>query len=87
MMPVYSAKQIQEMAHNVACDVVASHNKNAPKFLRACAKAAKQILADTKAVHTGKPTPCKKHKNYLAKRRPVNGCMDCLKYYNQVQYK
>ena len=86
-MPTYTKKQLQVMAENVACDIVASHSKSAPSFLRTCAKEAKRILAETKAVHKGRPTPCAKHSRYMAKRRPVNGCIDCLKYYNQVQFK
>lgn len=86
-MPTYTKKQLTAMATNIASDFVASHSKGAPKFLRDCAREAKRMLADTKAVHKGKPVPCKKHSRYMAKRRPVNGCITCLKYYNQVQFK
>lgn len=86
LMPTYTKKQLTAMATNIASDMVASHSKGAPTFLRTCAKEAKRILTETKAVHKGRPTPCKRHSRYMAKRRPVNGCMDCLKFYNQIQF-
>lgn len=86
-MPTYTKKQSATMATNIASDFIASHSIRAPKFLRDCAKEAKRMLDETKATHKGKAVPCKKHSKYMAKRRPVNGCIECLKYYNQVQYK
>lgn len=74
------------MAHKIASDFIACHSDGAPTFLHECAREAKRILKSVKADHAKPPMPCKIHPLYLGKKRPVNGCMHCLRYYNRVQY-